>query len=410
VWPFKTFRSCKHCVNSALAAFAFLRNGRNLGHNFSVATLLAADRISEREEYRSDLIAFAEYLRRRWRFAAITVATATGLALAFTFAQAKRYTATASILIEAPAGNDPRAATAVSAIYLESLKTYEHFAESNTLFAQALQKLDLRANGRQSLESLKKRVLRVSKLRDTKILQISTTLEDPQKAEALARYIAQQTVELNRSLDRNSEREVTEQASRTLAEATDRLRRADQARDAFAGANPIESLEEEERAGNDLQARLNRELTESREDLAQYLAQSPAGAADDQDQMKRQIAGLKARIASAEKETEELKKALAAKSGLLEERKHRREVLDNERQAARAQYELAATKKNDILASGVFRGERLAIIDPGTVPERPSSPNIPLNVAVAVLFSLFASFVYLTIAFGYSRLRDERAL
>ena len=27
-----------------------------------------------------------------------------------------------------------------------------------------------------------------------------------------------------------------------------------------------------------------------------------------------------------------------------------------------------------------FRGERLKIIDPGIVPERPSSPNLPLNV------------------------------
>lgn len=373
-------------------------------------TLLAPDMRLERQEDRSDMVAFAEYLRSRWRFAAITVVTATVLTLAFSLAQAKRYTATASILIEAPAGNDPRAATAVSAIYLESLKTYEHFAESNTLFAQALEKLGLRTNRRQSLESLKKRVLRVTKLRDTKILQISTTLEDPRKAEALASYIAQQTVELNRSLDRKSEREVTEQASRTLAEATDRLRNADQARDAFVAGNPIESLEEEVRAGSELQARLNRELTETREDLAQYMAQSQAAAGDDQDLVRRQIAGTKARIASAQKETDELTKTLKTKSALLEERKHRREVLDSERQAARAQYELAATKKNDILASGVFRGERLAVIDPGTVPERPSSPNVSLNVAVALLFSLFAGFVYLAFAFGYSRLRGERTL
>lgn len=375
-----------------------------------MATLLAADTRSERAEYRSDLVDFAEYVRSRWRLAAITVVTATGLTLALSLAQAKRYTATASILIEAPAGNDPRAATAVSAIYLESLKTYEHFAESNTLFAQALEKLNLRGNRRQSLESLKKRVLRVSKLRDTKILQISTTLEDPRKAEALASYIAQQTVELNRSLDRKSERDVTEQASKTLAEATDRLKNADQARHAFMAGNPIESLAEEVRAGNELQARLNRELAETREDLAQYLAQSQAAGGDDDDLVKRQIAGTKARMASAEKEAEELKKALTAKSVVLEERKHRREVLDGERQAAHAQYELAATKKNDILASGVFRGERLAIIDPGTVPERPSSPNVPLNVAVALLFSLFASIVFLTIAFGYSRLGHQRAL
>jgi uncharacterized protein involved in exopolysaccharide biosynthesis len=388
--------------------FVLLRNRSNLGHNFNVATLIAADTASGRLEHRSDLIAFVEYLRSRWRVAALTVLTAGAVTLAFSLVQAKRYTATASIVIEAPAGNDPRAATAVSAIYLESLKTYEHFAESNTLFAQALDKLNLRANRPgQSLESFKKRVLRVSKLRDTKILQISATLEDPQKAEALAHYIAQETVELNRTLGRNSERDLTEQASKTLAEATERLKKADQARDAFIAANPVESLVEEVKTENELLARLMRELTETREDLAQYSAQSQAGAGDDQDLVKRQIAGTKARIASAEKEIEALKKSLAAKSALLEERKHRRDILDSERQAARAQYELAATKKNDILGTGVFRGERLAIVDPGTVPERPSSPNVPLNVAIALLFSLFASLVYLTFAFGYSRLRDS---
>src|SRR6478752_9776150 len=114
------------------------------------------------------------YLRKRWLVVVISTLTASILTLAGSLAQAKRYTATASILIEAPAGNDPRGATAVSAIYLESLKTYEHFAESNTLFAQALDHLNLREDqAAQSLEGLKKRVLRVSKLRDTKILQVS---------------------------------------------------------------------------------------------------------------------------------------------------------------------------------------------------------------------------------------------
>ena len=262
----------------------------------------------------------------------------------------------------------------------------------------------------QSLEGLKKRVLKVSKLRDTKILQISATLDSPQKAQALAHYIAQETVELNRSLDHDSELDVTEQASKSLAEATTRLRNAEQARAAFAASNPMESIEAEVRSAGELKGRLTQELSETREDLAQYLAQSQmspgTGSPDsDADLAKKQIAGIKARIESGEKELANLTKTIDAKSRIFEERKHRRDVLDIERQAARAQYESAASKRNDILASGGFRGERLAIVDPGTVPERPSSPNIPLNVAVALLLSFFVSIVYLSFAFGYSRLR-----
>ena len=376
-----------------------------------MATLIETEAAASRLENRIDLIQLMGYLRKRWLVVVISTLTASILTLAGSLVRSKRYTATASILIEAPAGNDPRGATAVSAIYLESLKTYEHFAESNTLFGQALNHLNLRDDqAAQSLEGLKKRVLRVSKLRDTKILQISATLNNPQKAQALAHYIAQETVELNRSLDHDSELDVTAQASNSVAEATTRLRNAEQARDTFAATNPIESLEAEVRSAGELKARLTQELSETREDLAQYLAQSQmspgTGSPDpDADLAKKQIAGIKARIASGEKELADLTKTVEAKSRIFEERKHRRDVLDIERQAARAQYESAASKKNDILASGGFRGERLAIVDPGTVPERPSSPNIPLNVAVALLLSFFASIVYLSFAFGYSRLR-----
>ena len=44
----------------------------------------------------------------------------------------KRYTATASIVIEPPGGSDVRLSTAVSPVYLESLKTYERFSATAT--------------------------------------------------------------------------------------------------------------------------------------------------------------------------------------------------------------------------------------------------------------------------------------
>jgi capsular polysaccharide biosynthesis protein len=52
-------------------------------------------------------------------------------------------------------------------------------------------------------------------------------------------------------------------------------------------------------------------------------------------------------------------------------------------------------------------GERLTIIDPGVVPERHSSPNLPLNVAAALLLGLIFPTVYLAIEMN---LRQERVL
>ena len=75
-----------------------------------------------------DALEFVDYIRRRWLTIAIACGVALGIALIASLMLPKQYTATASILIQAPAGNDPRAATAVSPVYLESLKSFETLA------------------------------------------------------------------------------------------------------------------------------------------------------------------------------------------------------------------------------------------------------------------------------------------
>src|SRR5580658_3681611 len=92
-----------------------------------------------------DGIQFARYVRRRWRVIAICCLSAMAFAGGISLLLPARYTATASILIEPPAGNDPRGATAVSPVYLESLKTYERFASSDTVFATAVDELKLKS-------------------------------------------------------------------------------------------------------------------------------------------------------------------------------------------------------------------------------------------------------------------------
>src|SRR4051794_7329524 len=138
---------------------------------------------------RLDLLSFANYLRLRWRLMAITCLVALVVAGIGSMLMPKKYTATATLLIEPPAGNDPRGATAISPVYVESLKTYERFALSDSLFSQALTQLGLRKTyAGSSIESLKKTVLRVSKPRDMKILEISATLPSPIQAQALAKF------------------------------------------------------------------------------------------------------------------------------------------------------------------------------------------------------------------------------
>jgi uncharacterized protein involved in exopolysaccharide biosynthesis len=139
---------------------------------------------SEYGDSQKNAFEYIDYLRLRWRLIAAACVSAILLSFIVSLMLPKRYTATASIVIEPPAGNDVRTATAVSPVYLESLRTYERFAASDTLFAGAVEHFHLSSvEGARSMESLKQQVLKVTKLRDTKILEISATLADPQLAQ-----------------------------------------------------------------------------------------------------------------------------------------------------------------------------------------------------------------------------------
>src|SRR5690349_17215308 len=95
---------------------------RNVAHDVSVP---------------AELPPAVDQLRSRWRLVAIVCAIAAAVSLGASLLMTPRYTATCRILVDPPAGSDPRVSTAVSPIYLESLRTYEAFAASDDLFLKA---------------------------------------------------------------------------------------------------------------------------------------------------------------------------------------------------------------------------------------------------------------------------------
>src|SRR5665213_2768046 len=218
-----------------------------------------------------DALDFAGYVRERWLIVAIACAVAVCLAFVVSSLLPRKYTATADILILPPEGSDPRAAMAVSPIYLESLKSYERFASSDTLFAKALDEVHAReGDGGDAIESVKRRVLKVTKPAGTALLEIGATLRDPKKAQALAQYVAEQTVKLNRSLDAQSSADLTNEFRIQLKGAKDRYTAAQQARDSFAASEPVESLENEVWDTSDLKVQIERDVAVARADLAEY--------------------------------------------------------------------------------------------------------------------------------------------
>ena len=362
-----------------------------------------------------DAYQYLNHLRSRWRFIAAACATAVALSLVVSLMMPKRYTATVRILIEPPRSADPRTATAISANYLASLKTYVHFASSDSRFKEAAEKWKVRGpDDSRALSSLKKSILEVKIPRDTKVMEVSATLRDPEKAQGMALYIAQQTVELSQTANVTSDQEQTAQIESLLAAARKRAAEADRrsmelARSSPAGGLPSELEGLVEARSNILQDVLLTEVQAGELTAQEQRLQSAASDDSPREleavQLDRQDA--EARLKLLRRQLTDLDRQIASKRLTLATRSARHSALQSEQTAAWAAVEAAQARLAQARATVAARGERLQVIDPGIVPERPSSPNTPLNLVAALLLGLVLSVLFLTLEFSYGQRKAE---
>lgn len=370
-----------------------------------------------------DAYRYIEFLRTRWRFIALVCGVAIVLTLAVSLLLPQRFTATASIMIEAPATNDSRTGaavviqsptTALTPIYLESLKGYEQFASSDSLFVRAIERFHLQQNGSPSVESLKRSVLKVAKLRDTKVLQISATLPDPKQAHEFAQFLAEETVKLSHDVARDADQQLAGEGEKQLEAARSKLGETRGDWERFATSEPVESLQADVDAAIELKSAVEKQLLEAKASEAEYSARQKtlassngADAVNERGFVERELNGVRARATLLESQLKNLEQGIARKAALLAQRSSRKDQLQTQLKAAQAAYDVASSRLRDLRAMSGFRGESLQIIDPGIVPQRPSSPNIPLNLLAALLAALVIAVVYLSVLFGYNTKKGE---
>jgi uncharacterized protein involved in exopolysaccharide biosynthesis len=338
-----------------------------------------------------DVFEYIDFLHARWKFAGLACGCAIVAALATGLLLPKRYTATATVLIDPPGGADPRTATAVSTVYLESLKTYELLATNDQLFVRAAEQFHLRDQDGSPIESLKRRVLKVDKLRDTRALQISVTLPDPRTAQAVAQFIAEGAVELSRSGGKEADETLIEDAAKAAEVAKARLNAAETAWQKAAGAHSAEALRSEISDDGYLKSRVEEQLLDEQADLAGGApAQHDAGAS-------------RARAELLQRRINELTLAIDTRSAALARQSAREQDLQATLTAARTAYEVATQRLADSNIGLGSRTERLRVVDPGIIPQRPSSPHVPLILIGAASLAFFGSLLYLTLSFSLMR-------
>ena len=347
-----------------------------------------------------DAYRYIGYLRARWRWIAASAALAVALAVAASLIMTPQYTATARLVIEPPAGADLRAAMAVSPIYLESLKTYEQFASSDSLFQKAVQRFGL--EGR-PIESLKRHVLQVQLVRNTRIMEISATLPDPKKAQALARFLAEATVEINRAAVSESDQDLLRGIEQQERDLRTRLQETDASWAKAAAAEPLLGLQSAMEQAADLQSKVEEQVQGVQLEIADLTER--AKTAVDAAELRKQESEARARLTEMRKQIQDLQRQGAEREKLLAIRQAHRDQLDAERKAGQAALAAIEARLRDARGETGFRGERLRIIDSGIVPERPSSPNLPLNVAAALLAGLVLPILYLTLEMSFQERR-----
>ncbi len=335
-----------------------------------------------------DSFRYISYLKLRWREIAASASVAAILAVGISLLLPTRYTATARIVIEPPAGADVRSSTAVSPIYLESLKTYEQFASSDSLFQKAQQHFQLSGG---PIEALKRRVLKVEIVRNTRIMEISATLPDPRKAQALAKFLADATVELNRASMSDSDQEMLAGLEQQERDIRARLERSDAEWSTAFSHEPTSALE----AAIEQWAMQRSTLEEQIQSEEVAIAGNATG---EQSNPGAQLAEMRRQLAELDRQNAEREKVLGA-------RQAHRDQLSADRQAAQAALASIETRLSEARGQRGLRGERLQVIDPGIVPERPSSPNLPLNVMVALLAGLALPLLYFTLRFNFQERR-----
>jgi uncharacterized protein involved in exopolysaccharide biosynthesis len=352
-----------------------------------------------------DAFGYISYLRARWRSIALSCCVAVAIALTVSLAMTRKYTATAKIVIDPPAGADPRSALAISPIYLESLKTYEEFAASDSLFLSAIDHFGLRVQlGSRPVESLKRAVLKVGIVRNTRILEISVTLPDARLSHALALFLAEESVKLNRSLASRTDQDLLQGVERQAADARTRLAEVDSAWAKLLSAEPVEHLQTEIQTTEDLRSNVEQQLLSARLELAaatEREKQSPSDAS----LLREEESNTRARLAELQKQIQDLDRDLAAKEKLLAERQVDTDRLSAGRESAQKALATAEDRLSEARGAAGFRGERLTVIDPGIVPERPSSPNIPLNVMAALLLGIVIPMLYFMLEMSYEQQR-----
>jgi uncharacterized protein involved in exopolysaccharide biosynthesis len=152
---------------------------------------------------------------------------------------------------------------------------------------------------------------------------------------------------------------------------------------------------------SELRATTQQQASNVELELADLAEREKRASGGELEEIRKETTSARARVDEMRKQLAALDRQSAEREGLLASRIAHRDKLDVDRKAAQAAIAAIQTRLREARGDAGYRGERLRIIDPGIVPERPSSPNLPLNLAAALLMGLVLPILYFTLEMNY---------
>jgi capsule polysaccharide export protein KpsE/RkpR len=230
-------------------------------------------------------------------------------------------------------------------------------------------------------------------------MEIAVTLPDPQRAQALAQFLAEETVGMNRAIVSESSRDMVEAIAQEERRAHARLEETDAAWSRVLTDEPLDALESDLAEAAGLRSDIQQQITRAELETAEFASRAEQVPASMSPSVPRaRLEELRQQLGAIEKQEAEEQKLLAQRSA-------DRDKLATERKSAEAVLDTLEQRLSEARGESGYRGERLRIIDPPIVPERPSSPSLPLNLGAALLLGLLLPFVYLALEMNYQEQR-----
>ena len=222
----------------------------------------------------------------------------------------------------------------------------------------------------------------------------------------MAQFVAESTVDLTRSVMNDSDRDLVGGLEQQQRAAQARVQAVEDAWAKALGSEPVAELQSELESSAELRSSIQKDIASAELLIADAADRKQQAQAAEAAEIQKETSSARARIAEMTRQIERIDRRQSERERTLAQRIGHRDALEAERKARQAELAASETRLREARGDAGYRGERMKIIDPGIVPQQPSSPNLILNLLAALLFGLILPLLYLAVEMNY---REDRA-